>query len=213
MASLIFSKTLRGLPQYNQFKTLPSYLKKEIEYLFYLYKYRKSLTKLHNIKSILAIIDINHSSKDIFYQCSKVLRYYFPDARIDFICNKHENCELNLPAIQYHDNLNYLNYGKGIPTVEDNEITGKIIRNSDYSVILNLSPYFENAGFENNLNYIRLYVPFYAYMNYLGCFKISNTHKSASLNSFLHHYFSPIMLENDYPKQVKREYLLRIQNP
>lgn len=212
MANISFSKTLRTLPRYNQFKNLPSNLKREIEYLFYLHKFRRIFTRINNITSILVIIDVNQSSKDIFYQCAKVLRYYFPDARIDFICNKHENCEMNLPAIQYHDNINYLNYGKGIPTVEDNEITGKIILDSDYSVILNLSPYFENEPFEKNTNFIRLYVPFYAYMNYLGCFNISNTHKSASLNSFLHHYFSPIMLENDYPKQVKREYLLRIQN-
>lgn len=208
----LLPKFFHFFPDYLQ-KLFPAYLMKEIEYLFCTYKYRKMLKNPESIESILVIIDINIDENDILHQCSKVLRYYFPDTRIDFICNRGGNIEIPIPAIQYHDNIFCISYGKGFSTFEDNEITGEIVSNTNYSVILNLSPFIEKEPFKNNLNFIQLYNPFYAYLNYLSCFNRSKIRKVAALHSFLHYYFSPIMLEKEYPIQVKREYLLRIQNP
>jgi ADP-heptose:LPS heptosyltransferase len=159
-------------------------------YSYYLKKYRGQLLKTKYFDKILIMVDLNIGDAVLLQKSVEVARYYFPNARIDYLCNRLGG-EL-ISELPMADNIYKVFRGGGAPSESDLNTLREIITVNNYGLILNLSPFVKKEDFPNGINTIQLYVLFTVYILYLWRVKAEQMHISNIICSFLNDFLKPL---------------------
>lgn len=165
-----------------------------ISYTYYLRKYQRQLLKTKYFNKILVIVDINIGDAVLLQNSIKIIRYNFPDAQIDYTCNR-QGGELisELPAV---DNIYQVFNGGGIPSGNDLKKLKEIIILNNYDLILNLSPFLNKKSLQFGGNVIQLYILLSAYIFHLLRIKTEQIHISYIIYSFFNDFLKPVCTRN-----------------
>jgi ADP-heptose:LPS heptosyltransferase len=161
----------------------------DLIYTLMLNRYKRQIMKIKNADKILVIVDINIGDSIIMQQSVRVLRFYFPNAVIDYACSR-TGAEL-LSGINGADNVFDIFTGNGVPSMSDDEMLYKHVENHKYSLILDLSPFLKTNKLPERTKLIRLYILFGLYIVRMWRVSDNNMHISAALHNFLHQLFNP----------------------
>jgi len=154
----------------------------ETSYSFYLKKYKRQLSKSKHIDSILIVVDLNIGDAVLLQNSIETVRYFYPNARIDYFCNQ-KGGEM-ISELPLADNV-YKVFKGGMPSENDIIKMREIITANNYSVILNLSPFVKKEDFPARVNAIQLFIPFSVYILYLWRIKAEEMHISNIICTFL----------------------------
>lgn len=161
----------------------------DLIYTLMLNRYKRKIMKIKNVDKILIVVDVNIGDSIIMQESVKVLRFYFPDAVIDYACSK-VGAEL-LEGIKEADHVIDIFTGNGIPSVCDDEKLYKRVELHKYNIVLNLSPFIKTKKLPGNTNLVNLYFLFGLYILRLWRINDNYMHISAALHNFLHQLFNP----------------------
>jgi ADP-heptose:LPS heptosyltransferase len=161
----------------------------DLIYTLMLNRYKRQIMKIKNADKILVVVDVNIGDSIIMQQSVRVLRFYFPNAVIDYACSK-TGAEL-LSGIEGADNVFDIFTGKGVPSMSDDEILSKHVEKYKYSLVLNLSPFIKTNKLPESSKLIKLYLLFGIYIVRLWRINDNYMHISAALHNFLHHLLNP----------------------
>jgi ADP-heptose:LPS heptosyltransferase len=165
----------------------------DLIYTLMLNHYKRQIMRIKNIDKILVVVDVNIGDSIIMQQSVKVLRFYFPNAVIDYACSR-VGAEL-LSGIEGADNVFDVFTGKGVPSMSDDEMLYKHVENHKYSIVLNLSPFIKTNRLPGNSKLIKLYFLFGLYIVRLWRVNDNYMHISPALHNFLHQLFNPFFFK------------------
>lgn len=170
----------------------------DLVYTLMLNRYKRQIMRIRNIDKILVVVDVNIGDSIIMQQSVKVLRFYFPNAVIDYACSRI-GAEL-LSGIEGADKVFDIFTGKGVPSMSDDEILYKHVENHKYSIVLDLSPFIKIKKLPGNSRLIKLYFLFALYIVRQWRVNDYYMHISPALHNFLHQLFNPFFYKkfSDY---------------
>jgi ADP-heptose:LPS heptosyltransferase len=170
----------------------------DLIYTLMLNRYKRQIMKVKNADKILVIVDVNIGDSIIMQQSVRVLRFYFPNAVIDYACSR-TGAEL-LSGIEGADNVIGIFTGKGVPSANDYKMLYNHVENHKFSVVLNLSPFIKTNKLPGNTKSIKLYILFGLYIVRMWRINDNYMHISAALHNFLHQLFNPFFYKkySDY---------------
>jgi len=145
--------------------------------------------KIKNADKILIVVDVNIGDSVIMQESVKVLRFYFPNAVIDYACSRI-GAEL-LNGIDGADNVFDIFTGRGVPSMSDDDVLYRHVENYKYSIVLNLSPFIKTNRLPENTILIKIYFLFALSILRLWRVNDNNMHISPALHNFLHQLFNP----------------------
>jgi ADP-heptose:LPS heptosyltransferase len=157
---------------------------------FYRQKYVTQMKNVASFDKILVIVDVNIGDAIIVQESVKVLRHYFPNSCIDYICN-HTGGEL-LSGVSAADNVHNVLRGSGLMSSEDRKTFREIIDRNKYTVILNFFPFLEREDIPPWLDIVHLYVPFASHIIYSWKLNKERFHISVAINDFLNSMLSEL---------------------
>jgi len=161
----------------------------DLIYTLMLNRYKRQIMKIKNADKILVVVDVNIGDSIIMQQSVKVLRFYFPNAVIDYACSR-TGAEL-LSGMEGADNVFDIFTGKGVPSMSDDEMLYRHAENHKYSLVLNLSPFIKTNKLPGNTKLIKLYILFGLYIVRMWRINDNSMHISAALHNLLHQLFNP----------------------
>jgi ADP-heptose:LPS heptosyltransferase len=165
-----------------------------LSYTYYLKKYQLQLLKTKCFSKILVIVDINIGDAVLLQNCIKIIRCNFPDAQIDYACNRLGGELISeLPAV---DNVYQAFNGGGIPSGNDMKKLRDTIILNNYDLILNLSPFVNKKSLQFGGNVIQLYILLSAYIFHLLRIKAEHMHISHIIYSFFNDFLKPVRTGN-----------------
>jgi len=160
-------------------------------YNYTLKRYQKKLLKTKDFNKILIVADVNIGDSINTQPVIEVMRAFFPDAQIDYICNQTGGeVILNSPLV---DNVFKIYSKSGLPLEEDVEKINKIVKKGNYSLILNLCPFLDKKTLNHGANVIQLYVVFVSYVFYLCKKNSANINLSSAMYTFIKDFFAPFL--------------------
>ena len=161
----------------------------DLFYTLMLNRYKRQIMKIKNVDKILIVVDVNIGDSVIMQESVKVLRFYYPNAVIDYACSRI-GAEL-LNGIEGADNVFDIFTGRGVPSMSDEEILYRHVDNNKYSIVLDLSPFIKTNKLPGNTILIKIYFLFALYILRLWRVNDNNMHISPALHNFLHQLFNP----------------------
>ena len=160
-------------------------------YSYYLKIYQRQLLDTKKTDKILFIVDLNIGDAILLQKSIEILKYNFPGARIDYMCNKNGgNLISKLPLAGTVHNI----FKGGMPDAQDINDMSRILLDNNYDLVLNLSPFLTRKYFPKEINVIQLYIPFSAYTLYLWRLN-EQMHISSQICSFLNNFLKPLQSE------------------
>lgn len=171
-------------------------------YQSYVKRAQDIIEKAGEIKSILMIADVNIGDSLLIQSSLKVLKSYFPEAGIDFFCNRKGGELFSGEALGVNVINEFTN--SGIPKEEDSLKISKLIKANDYSLVFNVSPFVERKYLKDSDKVLNLYVPLAYYIMHL--WKSDSNEMNISLLTFnffneLLKPFSPFHILNSDNKE------------
>jgi len=170
----------------------------------YLKKEQKKIKNIVNIKKILYIADINIGDTIITQSSINVILSYFPEAKMDFICNK-KGGELIKNINNRCEILNIFG-NSGMPSNNDLSFINRIIKESEYSFVINMSPFVKRKYLGNKSIILNLYVPFAYYVMVLLKKGNKNMNMSVMTHNFFTMYLKPFSPYNILKFDKKEKY-------
>lgn len=148
---------------------------------YYHKTYQRRLGRIEHFDRILVVPDVNIGDAVLAQPYITILRYYFPNARIDYVCNRTGRGLIGeLPGV---DRVFGLFRGHGTPTEEDLGELAELIRRGSYSLILNFSPYISKKDLQGGPHVLQMYIPFAAFL--IRRWKKNSEKRHISLAAFL----------------------------
>jgi ADP-heptose:LPS heptosyltransferase len=154
--------------------------------LFYSLSKARYIRKLQHVKNfdrMLIMVDVNIGDSILMQQSIAILRFFFPDSKIDYICNEIGG-EL-LTGIYGANRVLRKFLGNGKPSESDLSAFRNLVRENNYSLIWNLSPFAKKRSLNVGVPVIHVYIPFAAYVIRLCKLNGKNLQLSQALNDFL----------------------------
>ena len=158
-------------------------------------KCQQKMGRIKNYEKILVVADVNIGDSIIAQPSFEVLRTFFKDSQIDYICNqKGGEMIYGNPAVS---NVYKIFGNSGFPKPEDLAKIKNIVDSGNYDVIINLSPFLKKSVFANTNNVIDLFIPLAYYFVYL--WRLENEQLN---NSYVTHTFFQKFLQPFFPVDV-----------
>jgi heptosyltransferase-2/heptosyltransferase-3 len=175
-------------------------------FVYSLYRriYGMMLRRVSAFDKILVLGDIGIGDAINVQQAVDILRSLFPHAQIDYLC--HETGGDLLSALPSADHVFRVFEGYGVSSKNDQLRIQSLLRQQNYDVILNFSPFVETGKLGKRLNLVNLYVPMAAYV--LRSWNVNGgpRHVSSMLRTFLLDFFSeaaPALLHREGEEGLK----------
>lgn len=163
-------------------------------YSYYLKKFQRRLLETKYFDKILIVVDINIGDAVLLQKCIDIMKYYFPDSQIDYLCNQQGGGLIsNLPNA---DNIYNVFIGGGRPSENDLNNLRDIIKLNNYDLILNLSPFVKRKALQYGGNVIQLYVLLSVYIIHLLRIKSDQMHISYIIHGFFDDFLKPLFADN-----------------
>jgi ADP-heptose:LPS heptosyltransferase len=162
-----------------------------IVHSLYRWYYGHKLNRIKHFDKVLVIADVNLGDAIMLYPSVKVLRWFFPEAQIDYICNQNSG-ELLIGLNSANHVFNIFN-GKGVPSNEDFHALQTIMEGERYSLILNFSPFISKNIFKNDTPVIQMYIPLASDLVYLSAEQDGLRHLSLVVHSLMRTLLTPII--------------------
>ena len=165
-------------------------------YNYLLHKYQKKLLKTKNFNRILIIADVNIGDSINTQAGIEVARGFFPGSEIEYICSKIGGEVIE--GSPFVDNVFKIYRNSGLPLEEDVAKIIEIVKNGEYSLILNMCPFINKKTLNCNANVIQLYVPLVSYILYLGKINSENLNLSSVAYTFFWNFLSLLFKSRIY---------------
>ncbi len=154
----------------------------ELVYRFYQKRYSRKLKRIEFFGKILIITDVNIGDAIMMQQSINVIKSYYPNAQVDYLCNQSGG-DLLLGLREVNHVFNVFG-GNGYPTKNELAVLREIVKANKYSVIMNFCPFISIQDLQNDVPVLQLYVPYASYIIRLWRTKKGQMHFSAAVHSF-----------------------------
>jgi heptosyltransferase II len=160
-------------------------------------RYGRILKRVKAFDKILVLGDIGIGDAVNVQQAVNILRDLFPDGQIDYLCHKTGGDLLSaLPAA---DHVFRVYEGYGVASRNEHLQIRSLLKQHDYDVILNFSPFVHTRSLRSKAVVLDLYVPMAAYVMRLWRLNGGPKHVSSMLRVFLQEFFAEVTVSRKSP--------------
>jgi heptosyltransferase II len=157
-------------------------------------RYRRILKRVKTFDKILVLGDIGIGDAVNVQQAVNILRDLFPEAQIDYLSHKTGGDLLSaLPAA---DHVFRVFEGYGVASKNEHLQIRSLLKQYDYDVILNFSPFVHTRSLRSKAVVLDLYVPMAAYVMRLWRLNGGPKHVSSMLRVFLQEFFAGVTISS-----------------
>jgi hypothetical protein len=161
----------------------------------YRWYYKSKLNRVKHFVKVLIVADVNLGDAILLYPSVKVLRWCFPHAQIDYVCNRISG-ELLTGLTSANHVFNILS-GKGVPANDDLDALQAILKREQYSLILNFSPFIPQKIFKTSASVIQMYIPLASDLVFLSAQQNSLRHLSVVVHSLMSSMLAPLVCRHN----------------
>jgi ADP-heptose:LPS heptosyltransferase len=153
-------------------------------------RYGRMFRQLSTPDKILVIGDVNIGDAILVQQSIGVLRYHYPNAQIDYLCNRIAGDLLS--ALPGADHV-FRAFGRsGTPSRNDLMQIQDIVNSTRYSVIMNFCPFISKKELSSDAYVIHLYIPLTSYIIRSWKLRARPMHVSYAIQEVLREFLAPL---------------------
>lgn len=161
---------------------------------FCMKRYRRILKQVKAFDKILVIGDIGIGDAVNVQQAVNIVRDYFPEAQIDYLC--HETGGELLSGLPAADHVFRVFEGYGVASKNEHLQIRSLLKQHDYDVIMNFSPFVRTRSLRGKAIVLDLYVPMAAYVIRSWRLNGGPKHVSSMLRFFLQEFFADVTISS-----------------